>query len=81
MAAKLVVLPVRATGAGISLRAAGRAARTEEPIGAWLTATQNELLARRVAGDAWRADPGAVDGCAGCRMLEIVAAILPIEWG
>lgn len=72
MAAKLVVLPGRA---------ADGAARAEEPIGAWLTATQNELIACRMAGDALRADPGALDGCAGFRMLEIVAAILPIEWG
>jgi len=73
MATKWFVLLVRAAGASMRLR--------EEPVGGWLTATQNELIARRVAGDASRPDPGAVDGCTGCRMLEIVAAILPIEWG
>ena len=56
-----------------------------ERIGAWLTATQNELLALRIAADAQagarRPELGALDGCAGCRMLEIVAAIFPIEWG
>lgn len=81
MVAKRVVLRDRAAVAGMPVRQAGCAACTEEPIGAWLTATQNELLARRMAGEALRADPGAVDGCAGCRMLEIVAAIFPIEWG
>lgn len=56
-----------------------------EQIGAWLTAAQNELLALRIADDAQagarRADPGALDGSAGCRMLEIVAAVFLIEWG
>jgi hypothetical protein len=51
--------------------------------GAWLPAEQNELLAARCTADrAPLPDAGCVvDGRAGCRWIEIFAAMLPIEWG
>lgn len=58
--------------------------RTEEPGGAWLTTEQNVLLAAQRAADGMQrsSDPdGIIDSRAGCRMIEIFAAILPFGWG
>jgi hypothetical protein len=54
-----------------------------KPPGPSLTAEQNLLLAmRHAAGGAPRTDiDSTVDGHTGCRMIEIRAAILPVEWG
>jgi len=60
-------------------------ARGELPA-AWLTVEQNERLAAHHHAD--RADragasdaEAVVDSRARCRMSEIFAAMLPIEWG
>lgn len=47
-----------------------------------MTPDQNRLLAlRHAAGGAPRTDMDRiVDGCTGCQMIEILAAILPVEW-
>lgn len=54
-----------------------------EPLGPWLTAEQNERLAAHYTADrAPRPDSeSAIDSRAGSRMIEIFAAMLPIEWG
>ena len=65
----------------------GRVRRSEESPGAWLTAAQNDLLAVRHTADGAQAGaPRPVPDCvidsrAGCRMIELFAAIFPIEWG
>ena|SRR6185295_13253961 len=76
---------VRGVVEGIRLRQARRwVRRTEEPASAWLTAEQNVLLeAQRAAGGMQRSSDsdGIIDSRAGCRMIEIFAAILPNGWG
>ena len=54
-----------------------------EPTGAWLPVKHNELLAAPWTADRGSPrDPGgASDARAGCRTIELFAAILPIEWG
>jgi hypothetical protein len=63
-------------------RESGIVVGAEQP-GPWLTAEQNLLLAvRPAAGGAPRTDTESiVDGRTGGRMIEIFAAILPVEWG
>lgn len=49
----------------------------------WLTVEQNEWLAAQHAGGRTpvRDAEAVVDSCASSRMIEIFAAMLPIEWG
>lgn len=64
-------------------RRAGFESRKESRPGPWLTAEQNALIASREAtGDARHAgDDGAIDARAGVQMIEIFAAVAPIERG
>ena len=63
-------------------RESGIRAGAEQP-GPWWTAEQHLLLAvRHAAGGAPRTDTESiVDSRTGCRMIEICAALLPVEWG
>ena len=74
-----------AAGPG-ELRPAGPAGRAESP-GPWLTVEQNaQLAAAHTAAHTSPHAPGPgpesdLDSRTSCRVIEIFAAMLPIEWG